>query len=57
MSEKRERWMELAELAEREHDPKNLLSLIVELNKVLAEKAERSATIPPSSEAPLATQE
>jgi hypothetical protein len=55
VTEKRERWVELAELAEREHDPKNLLALIVEINSVLEEK--RFGNHPPSPATPLATQE
>jgi hypothetical protein len=44
--EKRERWQELAEKAEKEQDPKNLLALIIELNKVLAEKNQRTKVSP-----------
>jgi hypothetical protein len=44
--EKRERWQELAEKAEKEQDPKNLLALIIELNKVLAEKNQHTKVSP-----------
>ena len=39
VQEKRERCMELAEKAEKEQDPKNLLALIIEPNRVLAERS------------------
>jgi hypothetical protein len=39
--ENRERWMELAELASHEQDPKKLLDLVTEINQLLAEKQKR----------------
>lgn len=37
----RERWMELAELAANEQDPKNLIALVTEINQLLDEKLKR----------------
>jgi hypothetical protein len=41
MQEKRERWMELAELAANEQDPVKLNDLVREIDRLLAEKQER----------------
>jgi hypothetical protein len=37
----KERWLELAALAANEQDPKNLMDLIAEINRLLAEKQDR----------------
>lgn len=42
--EKRERWLELCELAAKEQDSKKLLELIREINQILEEKEERLKT-------------
>jgi hypothetical protein len=41
MQEKKERWMELCELAAVEQDSQKLLALTQEINRLLAEKQER----------------
>ena len=41
MQEKRERWMELAELAATEQDPAKMIELVREINRLLAEKQDR----------------
>jgi hypothetical protein len=41
MQKTRERWMELAELAANEQDPKKLMALIVEINQLLGQKQAR----------------
>jgi hypothetical protein len=38
---KKERWLELCELAAKEQNPARLLSLTEEINRLLAEKDER----------------
>ena len=42
--ENRELWRELCEQAAAELDPKNLLALMKEINRLLAEKQERLGT-------------
>jgi hypothetical protein len=37
----KERWFQLCELAAKEQDPKKLLSLIEEINRLLEEKEQR----------------
>ena len=39
--EDRERWMELAEQASKEQDPKKLFELVEEINRLLQEKEDR----------------
>jgi len=39
--EKRERWMELCAQAAEEQDPKKLMKLIAEIDRMLSEKQER----------------
>jgi hypothetical protein len=41
LGEQKERWQELCALATKEQDPKKLLALTVEINRLLAAKAER----------------
>jgi hypothetical protein len=41
MEEKREIWMQLAELAANEKDPERLSVLVKEINRLLAEKQDR----------------
>lgn len=41
LGETRERWMELAELAATEQDPKKLMELVQEINRLLEEKQTR----------------
>ncbi len=41
MQDKRERWMELAELAANEQDGAKLLELTKEIDRLLAEKQDR----------------
>jgi hypothetical protein len=41
MQDKRERWMQLAEMASTEQDPVKLLKLITEINQLLMQKEER----------------
>jgi hypothetical protein len=41
MQENRERWMELAELAANEQDPKKFMELIHEINELLDKKQKR----------------
>lgn len=41
MEEKRERWMQLAELAAYEQDPDKLIELVKEINRLLDEKQNR----------------
>lgn len=36
----KERWLELCELAANEQDPKKLLTLVTEINRLLSEKEE-----------------
>lgn len=38
MQENKDRWRELCELAERERDPKKLIELAKEIDRLLAEK-------------------
>ncbi len=50
--EKRERWLELCELAAIEQDPVKLLKLVKEINDLLLEKEQRllKARLPRTSE-------
>ena len=41
LSEKKERWLELCELASKEQDSGKLLGLIEEINRLLEEKEKR----------------
>ena len=41
MQEKKEKWMDLCELAADEQDPNKLLALITQINALLAAKQER----------------
>jgi hypothetical protein len=41
MEDKREIWMQLAELAANEKDPEKLSALVKEINRLLAEKQDR----------------
>ena len=41
LGEQKKRWQELCALAVKEQDPKKLLALTVEINRLLAAKAER----------------
>ena len=45
-----ERWLELAELAANEQDPKKLMALISEINQLLAEKQARLDRLTPKLE-------
>jgi hypothetical protein len=47
MQDKRERWMQLAEMAASEQDPEKLSKLVTEIDKLLAEKQERLRSGPP----------
>jgi len=47
--EKRERWMELCAQAAEEQDPKKLMKLIAEIDRMLSEKQER-LTLPGSGQ-------
>lgn len=47
MKENRERWMELAELAANEQDPKKLIELAAEIVRLLEEKRARLDRIMP----------
>jgi len=47
--DKRERWMELCAQAAEEQDPKKLMRLIAEIDRMLSEKQER-LTLPGSGE-------
>lgn len=49
MQENRERWMELAELAASEQDPKKLMALVSEINRLLEEKRARLKGVPPDN--------
>jgi hypothetical protein len=44
----RERWLELAELAANEQDPKKLMELVNEINQLLAEKQARLDRLTPN---------
>ncbi len=44
MDTKKERWVELAELAANEQDPTRLMALVSELNELLAHKPQRAAS-------------
>ena len=44
--------MELAELAANEQDPQKLLALVVEINKLLAEKQDRRDRLQPPQKIP-----
>lgn len=46
--EKRERWRELCEQAETEQDPKKLVELAEEINRLLEEKEQRLKRRPQS---------
>jgi hypothetical protein len=41
MQDKRERWMQRAELTANEQDPKKLSELVKEINRLLGEKQDR----------------
>jgi hypothetical protein len=41
--EKRERWIELCKQAETEQDPKKLMELVTEINRLLQEEENRRA--------------
>ncbi len=41
MQENKDRWRELCELAEKEQDPKKLVELAKEIDRLLAEKQNR----------------
>ena len=41
MQENRERWMELAEQAAREQDPKKLIELVRQIDELLEKKQQR----------------
>jgi hypothetical protein len=43
----KERWLELAELAATEQDPKKMMELINEINDLLAKKQERLDRLTP----------
>lgn len=45
--EKRERWRELCEQAETEQDPKKLVELAEEINRLLEEKGTATEATPP----------
>jgi hypothetical protein len=45
MKPTKERWVELCEAAEKEHDSKKLLQLTEEINRLLGEKEEQSRTV------------
>jgi len=45
----KERWMELCKLAANEQDPKRLLSLVEEINRLLEEKEQRLKSGKPDS--------
>ena len=42
------RWMELCEQAAVEQDPKKLMELVAEINRLLLEKEKRIGIVPPS---------
>jgi hypothetical protein len=42
LDNKKERWVELAELAANEQDPTRLMALVSELNELLAHKPQRA---------------
>ncbi|HXM24350.1 MAG TPA: hypothetical protein VN948_24050 [Terriglobales bacterium] len=44
--EQKQRWMELCELASEEQDPKKLVALIAEIDRLLEEKKQRVAMAP-----------
>jgi len=46
-AEKKERWLELCELAALEQDPQKLLMLVKQINDLLVEKERRLGIIPP----------
>ena len=41
LGQRRERWMELCELAAKEQDPEKLLKLVQQINQMLEEKQNR----------------
>lgn len=45
--QKKERWMELCTQAAEEQDPRKLLALVTEINRLLEEKERRLGIIPP----------
>jgi len=45
MQENRERWMQLAELAANEQDPKKLVALVEEINRLLEQKQKQPNAI------------
>jgi len=44
--EKRERWIELCKQAEAEQDPKKLMELVTEINRLLQDEEDRRAKLP-----------
>lgn len=48
MLNNRERWQELCELAAKEQDPKKLMELMKEINRLLEIKLNRLKGVPPS---------
>jgi len=52
IGEKRERWLELCAQASEEQNPKKMLELIREINRLLEEKAHRLGITPSKSEPP-----
>ena len=49
MLRNRERWLELAELAATEQDPKKMMDLVSEINQLLAEKQKRLDSLQPQT--------
>ena len=47
--EKKERWMELCQLAAVEQDPKKLIELVQQINELLEEKERRLGIVPPKT--------
>ena len=47
MREKRERWMQLAEMAANEQDPKKLLEIAAEIIRLMDEKQRRLESLMP----------
>jgi hypothetical protein len=48
--EQKEEWMELCELAANEQDPKKLMVLIAEIDRILAAKEQRLKSTNPDSD-------
>lgn len=49
LSKQREKWMELCELAANEQDANKMMTLITEINRLLAVKRQRLDTSNPNS--------